>query len=133
MKLPAMAARSPKGERRMTEGFIVVRWRSTGPPAVTTRPPCDRRRDIGGASADNFVICRENRPVAEQSPGGGHQATARVTLRHCSRSRKSADELPISQNRHPAKNRAGIAGFMFSWDVGFIQEYSPVCFSSLSI
>ena len=71
-----MAARSPKGERRMTAGFIVVRRRSTGPPAVTAGPPCDRRRDIGGASADNFVICRENRPVAEQSPGGGRQATA---------------------------------------------------------
>ena len=71
-----MAARSPKGEHLMTAGFIVVRRRSTGPPAVIAGPQCDRRRDIGGASADNFVICRENRLVVEQSSGGGRQATA---------------------------------------------------------
>ena len=34
-------------------------------------------------------------------------------LRHCSRSRKSADELPISKNRHPAKIERPLPGFMF--------------------
>ena len=76
VKLPAMAAWSPKGERPMIAGFIVVRRQSTGPPAVTAGLPGDRLRDIGGASAEKFVICRENRLMAEQSPGGSRQATA---------------------------------------------------------
>ena len=70
-----MAVWSPKGERLVIAGFISVRRRSTGLPAVSAGPPDDRRRDTGGASAENFVICRENRPVAEQSPGGCRQAT----------------------------------------------------------
>ena len=45
-------------------------------PVVTAGPPDDRRWDTGGASAENFVISRENRPVAEQSPGGSRQATS---------------------------------------------------------
>ena len=69
-----MAARSPNGDLPMIAGFIVVRRRSTGAPTVTAEPPDDRRRDIGGASAENLVISRGNRPVAEQSPGGGRQA-----------------------------------------------------------
>ena len=44
--------------------FIVVRRRPTGIPAVTAGAPADRRRDTGGASAGNFVICRANRAVA---------------------------------------------------------------------
>ena len=60
----------------MIAGFIVVRRRSTGAPTITARPPDDRQRDTDGVLAGNFVISRENRPVAEQSPGGGRQATA---------------------------------------------------------
>ena len=75
VKLPAMVAQSPKGEWPMTAGFIVIRRRSTGPPAVTSGPPFDCHWDIGGVSAENFVICRENRPVAEQSSRSGRQAT----------------------------------------------------------
>ena len=60
----------------MIVGFIVVRRRLTGVPAVTAGAPADRRRDTGGASAGNFVICRANRAVAEQSPSGGRQASA---------------------------------------------------------
>ena len=71
-----MAARSPKGDLPMIAGFIVVRRRSTGAPTVTAEPPDDRRRDIGGASAENLDISTGNRLVAEQSPGGGHQAPA---------------------------------------------------------
>ena len=59
-----MAARSPKCERPVIAGFIVVRRRSTGFPVVTARTPDDRRRDTGGASAENLVISRENRPAA---------------------------------------------------------------------
>ena len=70
-----MAAWSPKGERPVIAGFIVVQRQSTGLPAVTTGPLDDRRRDTGWASTENFVISRENWPVAEQSPGGGHQKT----------------------------------------------------------
>ena len=73
---PSMAARSPNGDLPMIAGFIVVRQRSTGAPTVTAGPPDDRRRDTDGASAGNFVISRENRPVAKQSPCGGHQAPA---------------------------------------------------------
>ena len=60
----------------MIVGFIVVRRRPTGVPAVTAGAPADRRRDTDGASAGNFVICRANRAVAEQSPSGGRQASA---------------------------------------------------------
>ena len=43
---------------------------------VTAEPPDDRRWDTGGASAEYLVISSGNRPVAEQSPGGGRQAPA---------------------------------------------------------
>ena len=43
---------------------------------VTAEPPDDRRWDIGRAPAENLVISRGNRPVAEQSPAGGRQAPA---------------------------------------------------------
>ena len=69
-----MAACSPNGDLLMIAGFIVVRRRSTGAPTVTAEPPDDRRRDIGGALAENLVVSRGNRLVAEQSPGGGRQA-----------------------------------------------------------
>ena len=70
-----MAARCPNGDLPMIVGFIVVRRRPTGVPAVTAGAPADRRRDTGRASAGNFVICRANRAVAEQSPSGGRQAS----------------------------------------------------------
>ena len=70
-----MAARSLNGDLPMIVGFIVVRRRPTGVPAVTAGSPADRRRDTGGASAGNFVICRPNRAVAEQSSSGGQQAS----------------------------------------------------------
>ena len=71
-----MAARSPNGDLPMIAGFIAVRRRSTGAQTVTAEPPDDRQRDIGGASAENLFISRGNRPVAEQSPGGGRQVPA---------------------------------------------------------
>ena len=70
-----MAAQCPNGDLPMIVEFIVVRRRPTGVPAVTAGAPADRRRDTGGASAGNFVICRANREVAEQSPSGGRQAS----------------------------------------------------------
>ena len=73
---PSTAALSPNGDLPMIAGFIVVHRRLTGAPTVTAEPPDDRRRDIGGASAENLVIFRGNWPVAEQSPGGGCQAPA---------------------------------------------------------
>ena len=73
LRLLAIAARSPKGEQPVITGFIVVQRRLTGLPAVTAGTPDDRRRDTGGASAKNVVISRENRPAAEQSPGGDRQ------------------------------------------------------------
>ena len=71
-----MAARWPNGDLPMIAGFIVVRRRSTGAPTVTGRPPDDRRRGIGGTSAENLVISWGNRTVAEQSPDGGRQVPA---------------------------------------------------------
>ena len=69
-----MAARSPNGDLPMIAGFIVIHLRSTGAPMATAEPPDDRQQDTGGASAKNLVISSGNRPVAEQSPGGGRQA-----------------------------------------------------------
>ena len=71
-----MAARCPNGDLPMIIVFIVVCRRPTGVPAVTAGAPADRRRDTGGASAGNFVICRVNWAVAEQSSSGGRQASA---------------------------------------------------------
>ena len=71
-----MAARCPNGDLPMIIRFIVVRQRPTGVPAVTAGAPAYRRRDTGGASAGNFVICRANRAVAEQSPSGGRQTSS---------------------------------------------------------
>ena len=73
---PSMATRSPNGDLPMIAGFIVVRRRSTGAPKVTAGFLDDRQQDIGGASTENLVISRGNRPVAEQSPGSGRQAPA---------------------------------------------------------
>ena len=42
-----MAARCPNGDLRIIVGFIVVRRRPAGVPAVTAGAPADRRRDIG--------------------------------------------------------------------------------------
>ena len=42
-----MAAQCPNGDLPMIIGFIVVRRRPTGVPAVTAGAPADRRRDIG--------------------------------------------------------------------------------------
>ena len=67
-----MATCSPNGDLPMIAGFIVVRWRSTGAPTVTAGPPMI----VGRTSAENLVISRGNRPVAEQSPAGGNQAPA---------------------------------------------------------
>ena len=71
-----MAARCSNGDLLMIVGCIVVCRRPTGAPAVTAGAPADRRRATGGASDGNFVICRANQAVAEQSPSGGRQASA---------------------------------------------------------
>ena len=42
-----MAARCPNGDLPIIVGFIGVRWRPAGAPAVTAGPPADRRRAIG--------------------------------------------------------------------------------------
>ena len=60
---PAAIDRSPDGHR----------WPSG-------RSSAGHQRGIGGASAENLVISRENRPVTEQSPGGDrHVATGWFT------------------------------------------------------
>ena len=80
-------------------GFIFVRRRSTGPPAVTARSPDAGRRGIGRIFWP-FVQKISRRP---NSLPAGIVMWPLDGLWHCSRSRKSADELPISKNRHPAK------------------------------
>ena len=42
-----MPERRPADDQPMIVGFIVVRWRPVGAPAVTAGAPADRRRDIG--------------------------------------------------------------------------------------
>ena len=67
---------APGDGRTVTKRWTADDRRIHCRPAVIDKTPGGHRRDIGGVSADNFVICRENRPVAKQSPGGGRQATA---------------------------------------------------------
>ena len=59
-----MAARCPNGDLPMIAGFLDIRRRPAGPPAVTAGRPADRRRGIGR----NF-----GNP---QSESGGHRAVA---------------------------------------------------------
>ena len=54
LRLLAIAAWSPKGERPVIAEFIVVRWRSTGLPAFTAGTLDDRRLDTGRASIKNL-------------------------------------------------------------------------------
>ena len=61
---PSMAARCPNGDLPMIAGFLDIRRRPAGPPAVTAGRPADRRRGIGR----NF-----GNP---QSESGGHRAVA---------------------------------------------------------
>ena len=61
---PSMAARCPNGDLPMIGGFLGIQRRPAGPPAVTARPPADRRRGIGR----NF-----GHP---QSESGGRRAVA---------------------------------------------------------
>ena len=61
---PSMAARRPNGDLPMIAGFLDIRRRPAGPPAVTAGRPADRRRGIGR----NF-----GHP---QSESGGHRAVA---------------------------------------------------------
>ena len=68
---PSMAARCPNGDLPMIGGFLGIRRRPAGAPAVTAGPPADRRR----ASPEILVIRKVNRVAAEQSPGGGRQTS----------------------------------------------------------
>ena len=61
---PLMAARFPNGDLPMIGGFLGIRRRLAGPPAVTAGPPADCRRGIGR----NF--CHP------QSESGGRRAVA---------------------------------------------------------
>ena len=61
---PSMATRCPNGDLPMIAGFLDIRRRPAGPPAVTAGRPADRRRGIGR----NF-----GNP---QSESGGHRAVA---------------------------------------------------------
>ena len=61
---PSMAARCPNGDLPMIAGFLDIRRRPAGPPAVTAGRPADRRRGIGR----NF-----GHP---QSESGGRRAVA---------------------------------------------------------
>ena len=68
---PSMAARCPNGDLPMIAGFLDIRRRPAGPPAVTAGRPADRRRGIGR----NLVILKVNRAATKQSPGGGQQTS----------------------------------------------------------
>ena len=59
-----MAARCPNSDLPMIAGFLDIRRRPAGPPAVTAGPPADRRQGIGR----NF-----GHP---QSESGGRRAVA---------------------------------------------------------
>ena len=71
-----MARRWPNGDLPMTGGFIEVRQRSAGGPAVSGGPPDDYRQDAVGESSENVDISRANRTVPERSPSGRREAPA---------------------------------------------------------
>ena len=95
-----MPERRPADDLPMIVGFIVIRRRPAGGPAVTAGAPADRRRDIG----------RKFMSSAEQigrSPNGHLAAAGRRPLpdllRPGSRSRKSGGDLPMPKNRKRRK------------------------------
>ena len=118
-----MAARSPNGDLPMVAGFIVICRRSTEAPTVTAEPPDDRRRDTGGASAENLVISSGNRPVAQQSPGGGRQAPAGWLydmVQGQENPAVSCRSRKIGIRQKSTSHRA----IYVSWDVGFSLEWA---------
>ena len=88
-KILAALDRTPSGDRRES-------WRS----------PPGHRRDIGRKFGHLRMKSADGRTVSRQWSSGDHW----VSLWLCSRSRKSASDLPISQNRHPAKIRPKSSG-----------------------
>ena len=106
--------RSPVGERQVTAGFIAVLQRSTGLPAVTAGSPDDHQRDIGRKFGHLRIKSALGRTVSEQRSSGDHW----VSLRLCSRSRKSAGYQRISKNSNlPNIRRPRLASIKFNWEV----------------
>ena len=123
---PSMAARSPNGDLPMIAGFIVVCRQSTGAPTVTTEPPDDRRRDIGGAPAENLVISRGNRPVAEQSSCGRRQAPT-GWLYDMVQGQENPAVSCRSRKMDIRQKSTGHRAIYVSWDVGLTERQTNKC------
>ena len=88
-KIVAALDRTPSGDRR-----------------ESGRSPPGHRRDIGQKFGHLRMKSADGRTVSRRWSSGDHW----VSLRLCSRSRKSAGDLLISQNRHPAKIQQNSSG-----------------------
>ena len=66
----------PYSHQTVNSGWPQDSLSSSGNRQGPWRSPPGPRAIVAGTSAENFVICRENLPVAAQSPGGDRQATA---------------------------------------------------------
>ena len=79
--------------------FLDISWRSPGPPAVIGRSPGGGRRTEPRKHGHLGLTPAGGRTVARRWSAGDRWPS----YQSGSRSSKSADELPISKNRHPAK------------------------------
>ena len=75
-----MPKRRPADDLPMIVGFIVVRWRPAGAPAVIAGPPADRRRNIGRKFCHLLSKSGGHRTVARRWPSDMVQGRENPTM-----------------------------------------------------
>ena len=94
-----VASRSPDGDPAAIDRFVDIDRRSPGALPGIGRSPGDGRRIEPGKTGRLQLSSADHCPSARRWLAGDRWASAQS----CSRSGESADDLPMSKNRHPAK------------------------------
>ena len=112
-----LQVRSPNGHQTVNGLGSGDSFSSGGDRPDSRRSPPGVLTIAAGTSAKNLVIWGENRPVAEQSPGGNHHVTTGLfkTLFKVKKIGRRATDLEKSEF---GKNRTVAVGIEFYWDVG---------------
>ena len=115
----------PKRTRRWQHAHqtVTCRWSqdslsSAGNRQEPQRSPLNLLTIVGGAPAENLVISRGNRPVAEQSPGSGRQAPA-GWLYDMVQGQENPAVSCRSRKIGIRQKSTGHRVIYVSWDVGF--------------
>ena len=94
-----VAARSPNGDPAAIYRFVDIDRRSAGALPGIGRSPSDGRRTEPGKTVRLQLSSADHHVSARRWSAGDRWPSAHS----CSRSWKSAGDLPMSKNRHPAK------------------------------